>query len=149
MRVRAPAVRSSARTGNATTLTIPPCTRKRSLLEGLSEQKIQRAVIAHLTARPSPNLWWCAVPNGGFRRPTEAAILSGLGLRKGAPDLIFIRKGRVYGLELKRVGGRPSEAQLECLAAMDRAGAFTCIAEGLDAAIRVLEEWNILRRGRS
>jgi hypothetical protein len=109
------------------------------------EAQLQRAVIQHLTARPAPNLWWCHVPNGGFRRPVEAAILAGLGLRKGAPDLLFIHKGKVYGLELKRAGGRPREDQLACLAAMEAAGAFTAIAEGLDRALACLEAWGLLR----
>jgi hypothetical protein len=112
------------------------------------EAQIQRALIAHLTARPAPDLWWAHIPNGGFRTKPEAAILRGLGLRKGAPDLIFIHGGRAYGLELKRIGGKPSEDQLACLAAMEAAGAYTCIAEGLDRAIAVLECWGILR-GRS
>ena len=114
-------------------------------IDGLSEQRVQRGVTAQLTARPAPGLWWCHVPNGGFRRKTEAAILAGLGLRKGAPDLLLIHQGNVYGLELKRIGGRPSEDQLACLAAMEAAGAFTAIAEGLDRAIAVLESWGLLR----
>ena len=32
------------------------------------EDDIQRAIVAHLTARAAPELWWRHVPNGGFRR---------------------------------------------------------------------------------
>ena len=31
------------------------------------EDDIQRAIVAHLTARAAPELWWRHVPNGGFR----------------------------------------------------------------------------------
>ena len=111
----------------------------------LSEQRIQRALVAHLTARPATDLWWCHVPNGGFRTRTEGAILNGLGLRKGAPDLLLIRDGKVFGLELKRMGGRASHDQVECLAAMERAGAVTAVAVGLDAALEQLQSWKLLR----
>jgi hypothetical protein len=55
------------------------------------------------------------------------------------------QRGSSKALELKREGGRPSEAQLACLAAMERAGAFTAIAEGLDRALACLEAWGLLR----
>ena len=114
----------------------------------LSEQRIQRTLVAHLTARPASDLWWCHIPNGGFRTKTEGAILNGLGLRKGAPDLLFIYCGKTYGLELKRKGGKPSHDQIECLAAMERAGAVIAVVAGLDAAVGQLESWGLLRRAR-
>jgi hypothetical protein len=46
---------------------------------------LQRAIVAHLTARAAPELRWHHVPISGFR-PVEGAILKGRGLRKGAPD---------------------------------------------------------------
>jgi hypothetical protein len=42
-------------------------------------------------------------------------------------------------------GGRPTEAQLATIIAMEAAGAFCCIAEGLDPALAVLEAWQLLR----
>jgi hypothetical protein len=120
-------------------------TRARAVSELLSEQQIQRTLVAHLTARPAADLWWCHVPNGGFRTRTEGAILNGLGLRKGAPDLLLICDGKAYGLELKRLGGKPSHDQIECLAAMERAGAATAVAVGLDRALHQLESWRLLR----
>jgi hypothetical protein len=40
------------------------------------------------------------VPNGGWRSPIEAAILKGLGVQPGVPDLILVRDGRPFALEL-------------------------------------------------
>ena len=48
------------------------------------EDDIQPAIVAHLTARAAPELWWRHVPNGSFR-PVEGAILKGLGLRGARP----------------------------------------------------------------
>lgn len=109
------------------------------------EQVIQRAVVAHLKARGAPGLVWTHVPNGGFRKPVEAAIFKGLGTRAGVSDLLLWHAGRSYALELKAPGGRASENQLQFLADMDNAGAFTCLAEGVDRAVAVLESWGLLR----
>ena len=54
------------------------------------EDAIQRAIVAHLTARAAPELWWRHVPNGDFR-PVEGAILKGLGLRNGPRNSLIDR----------------------------------------------------------
>jgi hypothetical protein len=109
------------------------------------EDIIQRAVFAHLRARGATGLFAFHVPNGGYRRRTEAAILKGLGVVAGVPDIVAIHKGRVYALELKAEGGRPTEIQLATIAAMEAAGVFTAVAEGVDRALAVLERWGLLR----
>jgi hypothetical protein len=48
-------------------------------------------------------------------------------------------------MELKAEGGRPTETQLATIAAMEAAGAFTAIAQGLDRALAILEAWGLLR----
>jgi hypothetical protein len=74
--------------------------------------------------------------------------MKGLGVKAGVPDIIAVHDGRCYALELKAEGGRATPKQLETIAALERAGAYTCIAEGLDRALAVLEAWGLLR-GRS
>jgi hypothetical protein len=49
------------------------------------EQAIHRAVVQHLRMRGVKDLYYFHVPNGGFRRKTEAAIMQGLGTRAGTP----------------------------------------------------------------
>jgi hypothetical protein len=112
------------------------------------EDAIQRAVFQNLRARGAPGVFAFAVPNGGYRKPIEASIMKGMGVVAGVPDIIAIHKGRVYGLELKVEGGRATPKQLEAIAAMEAAGAFTAIAEGLDRALAVLEAWGLLLGGR-
>jgi hypothetical protein len=53
-----------------------------------------------------------------------------------------------FALELKRPGGRLSEAQLEFLARFNDAGGHSAVAEGLDRALACLEAWGLLS-GRS
>src|SRR5262245_58472225 len=108
------------------------------------EAAIQRAVFQHLRARGAPNVFAFHPANGGFRRPTEAAIMKGLGVVPGVPDVIAIHQGRCYAMELKAEGGRATDKQLACIAALEAAGAHTCIAEGVDRALQCLGRWRWL-----
>jgi hypothetical protein len=49
------------------------------------EAAIQRAVFQHLRARAAPGVFAFHVPNGGYRKPVEAAIMKGLGVVAGVP----------------------------------------------------------------
>jgi VRR-NUC domain len=108
------------------------------------EDLIQKTVFQHIKQRGVEGLVALHVPNGGFRKPIEAAKLKGMGVVAGAPDVLLWHDGKAFALELKSPDGRLSEAQSEMLARLDRAGVFTCVAHGLDRAIAVLESWNLL-----
>ena len=109
------------------------------------EAAIQRAVFQHLRARGAPGVFAFHPANGGYRKPVEAAILKGLGVVAGVPDVFAVHNGRCFALELKAEGGRATDKQLETIAALREAGAFTAIAEGLDCALAVLKAWGLLR----
>ena len=109
------------------------------------EDLIQRTLFQHYHARKAPGTFAFHVPNGGKRKPIEAAIMKGLGVTAGVPDIIAIRAGHTFALELKAEGGKPSEKQIEVMATMEAAGATVTLATGLDAAIAQLEAWGILR----
>jgi hypothetical protein len=109
------------------------------------EQQIQRAVVQHLRTRGAPGMVFLHCPNGGYRRPIEAAIFKAMGVRAGAADLLLWRDGNSYALELKAPGGRISVAQFEFLADFDRAGGFSSVCEGIDNALLTLECWGLLR----
>ncbi len=108
------------------------------------EQQIQRAVFQHLRARGAPNVFAFHPANGGFRTPAEAAIFKGLGVVPGVPDVILIRGGKTYALELKAAGGRLTEAQGRAIDLMRRAGADAGSATGIDEALAWLEERQLL-----
>jgi hypothetical protein len=48
-------------------------------------------------------------------------------------------------LEIKTDDGKPSKDQLDCLAACEAAGAVCAVGYGLDACLKRLEGWQILR----
>jgi hypothetical protein len=110
----------------------------------LTEQQIHQTIVAHLNQRGVPGLVFAHCPNGGFRRPAEAKILSGLGVRAGVSDLLLWHAGKSYALELK-AKGKPTAAQLQFLADMRNAGAFADVAVGIDDALHKLEDWKLLR----
>ena len=109
------------------------------------EQTIQRSVVEHLRCRGARGAVWWHVPNGGARRKTEAAILKGLGVRAGVADICAVHDGRFYALELKSPSGRSTAAQTAFRDEINAAGGFASEAVGLDAAIRYLKSWGLLK----
>src|SRR5262249_36930434 len=109
------------------------------------ENALQRPIVEHYRQRAAPGVFMFAVPNGGFRRPVEAAILKATGTVAGIPDTIWIKDGQVYALELKAPGGRLTPAQEGVLVALREAGATATHAHGLDQALQILERWQLLR----
>lgn len=109
------------------------------------EQQIQRAVVEHLRLRGMPGLVFFHVPNGGRRKPIEAAIFKSMGVRAGVSDLILLHVGKMFALELKAPGGRATEAQMAFQSDFDKAGGFCAMPEGIDAALATLEAWGLIK----
>jgi hypothetical protein len=73
----------------------------------LPESAIQNAVFQHLAVRSAAHTFAFHVPTGGWRSPIEAAILKGQGDVPGVPDIIVIKDGLPFALELRpRADGR-------------------------------------------
>jgi hypothetical protein len=112
----------------------------------LDEADVQRAVCQHLDARPVPGLVWFHPANGGWRHHVEAARFVGLGVKPGVSDLILLHDATFFALELKaHAKSRVSLAQRQFIAAVRAQGGKAEIAIGLDHALRVLENWKLLR----
>jgi hypothetical protein len=111
------------------------------------EDAIQRAVFEHIAMRGSPDVFAFHPANGGRRSRIEAAILKGLGVRAGVPDVIAIKAGCAFALELKAPGGRITETQHGAHTALRAAGAAVVTTYGLDDALDQLERWGLLRGG--
>src|SRR5215467_15686375 len=88
----------------------------------LTEQQIQATIIDHFAWRGAPGVFAFHPANGGYRKPVEAAILKGLGVVAGVPDLIAIHNGRVFAMEIKAPGGCVSPKQRACIAALEASG---------------------------
>jgi VRR-NUC domain len=109
------------------------------------EDAIQRAVFEHLRVRSVPGVFAFHPANGGWRSHIEAAILKGLGVRGGVPDVIAIHRGEVCALEIKTENGHATDAQWQAIEDLRAAGAHAEVCYGLDRAIAQLETWGLLR----
>jgi hypothetical protein len=109
-----------------------------------SETQIHISVVDHLRARGKPGIVWWHTPNEGNRDKRERSKLAAMGLQVGIPDLMLIHQGKTFGLELKKSAGRTSPEQKAMLAALERAGVFTGVAFGIDAALNMLEAWGLI-----
>lgn len=119
--------------------------RKKRKVTRRPEQVIQAAVVEHLDQRGIKGLVYFHVPNGGKRYGAEGGIFKGQGVKAGVPDLILLHGGTCYALELKAKGRKPTVLQHLFHDRLRTAGAVVAVAEGLDAAVRQLEAWRLLR----
>lgn len=80
-------------------------------------------------------------PNGGKRRKIEAAILKGMGVRAGWPDLqLAVPRADRHGLflELKSPDGRVTKEQEELLPLIESQGYAVCVAWSFDEAVSAI-----------
>lgn len=109
------------------------------------EEKIQIAIMRHVSLRGEKNVVVAAIPNGGYRSPTEALRLRSGGVRAGMPDMLVVVEGVTSYLELKTETGRLSDDQRVMHRKLSEAGACVETAYGLDDALLTLERWGVLR----
>lgn len=103
------------------------------------EQDFQISLVLLLNVILTPRTRFFAVPNGGWRTRTEAAILKAMGVKPGVVDIVLISEGRAYGLELKDERGRLSDAQIDEQDRLRGAGMIIGIARTIDEAIAFLK----------
>lgn len=115
-----------------------------------SESLEQRALIkwADLARAPCGGLigdHLFAIPNGGSRRPIEAAIMKGEGVRAGVPDLFLAYpRGVLHGMfiEMKRQGKSSVSAdQKKWIDRLSAAGYSAVVCRGCPAAVAAIEEY--------
>jgi hypothetical protein len=102
-------------------------------------------VVAQLAMLARPRVEYFHPANGEPRSAIVGAKLKAMGVWPGVPDLCLIADGRIYMLELKKTGARLSPTQKETMYRLEQAGAVCAVACGLDAAIKQLGEWGLLR----
>ena len=113
-----------------------------------SEHDEQCAVVDYLELLGLP---FYAVPNGGYRRKSEAARLKAEGVRAGVPDLcVPVARGGYHSLyiEMKAGKGKPTEEQLRWIWRLREEGmaAYCCV--GAQNAIACID-WYMRQDGES
>lgn len=80
----------------------------------------------------------CFRMNTGVFKQRERTIKCGV---KGMSDLLFIKNGKAYWLEVKTPTGKASPEQLNFLAVMrDKYGCVTAIVRSVEDAVRTVTE---------
>lgn len=112
------------------------------------EQALQQTVAGFLRATLPQNIWF-HVPNGGGRSKAEAGILKSMGVRAGAPDLVFVLPdGKAAFIELKAGRGAQSIAQKVFQADCERLGVPYAVCKSLEEVQGTLQAWGLILRGR-
>jgi hypothetical protein len=79
---------------------------------GMSEIQIQTKAYQYLHNNyPAIRGLFFHVPNGGGRNVIEGMQLKASGVVPGIPDLLLIWEGKVYFIEVKKLGGVVSDVQ--------------------------------------
>jgi hypothetical protein len=113
----------------------------------------------------APPAMWCCYPAGGteLSKPQSARLIR-MGLKRGLPDIFLFYNG-LWGIELKRHGGRLSKTrivrtkrgaprvlagQVEVFAALIRSGGFReiAVAHNVEEVLAQLDAWGVPLRGR-
>jgi hypothetical protein len=115
------------------------------------EAEIQIQLVQYLAlAAPSRGFLFWSTPNEGMGNARSGAgigrmvRLKKMGLRSGVADLVIVKEGHVYFLEMKRRLGKQSANQLVFEADAIRAGADYAVAHSFDEAVNILKSWQII-----
>jgi hypothetical protein len=110
------------------------------------EQDMHKAVVSHLKLRSVPRVFFWHTPNEGRRGWVNAAALKAMGMVSGVPDLVILKGGELFALELKATSGRLTPSQRLVMERMRDCGAHVAVAKSLDEALVTLECWGIIKR---
>ena len=110
------------------------------------ERAIQKAVFDHFRERAAPGVFAFHPINGGVHQiGKRRGINSGQGVVSGVPDVVILRAGTCYMLELKKLGGKLSAIQIACHEKLKTAGVIVHTAYGLSDALAWLEQYSFLK----
>lgn len=104
-------------------------------LNGNHEKNIPRGLI------PGPVAWH--VPNGGLRGDFEGKRFKEMGVLPGNPD-VHINWGRLYLIELKKLGKGLSQAQRDLHPLLRASGAEVATADNLRDAKLICWRWGLV-----
>lgn len=110
------------------------------------EERLHKKLVCILRMDINPGIYWFHPANGEKRHISTGVKLKEMGVRAGAPDLVFLRQGHFYGLELKADGGSLENSQRQAHKDIVDAGGTYAVAKGIHAALDQLIEWQIITR---
>ena len=111
------------------------------------EDALQRQQVQYLRILESQGrLLFFAVPNGGKRSKIEAAIMKGLGVRAGVPDLVILHDQKCSFIENKSAKGRLSPSQMQFIDYCARHGYYFHLCSNFQQFLNTLYDWGIISK---
>lgn len=107
------------------------------------ELRLHKQVAEYLRWSVPLECVWLHIPNGGKRSKKVSGEFAAMGLKAGAPDLMFVWRGRALFIELKAEGGTLSLVQRQMHAKLRLAGSIVEVCYSLDEVVAVLRGWEI------
>lgn len=124
----------------------------------VAEQDLHEAVARALDLLLLPPAMWTTFPAGAVPLPAQfAAKLARLGLKRGWPDVLVLHQ-RLFGIELKRVGGilsrtrvvrtragamRVLDGQADVFPRLLAAGMAIAVCRSVDEVLAALAGWHV------
>lgn len=129
-----------------------------------AETELHAAIARALSLFVLPPAEWSCFPAGSVPLPPQfGAKLARMGLKRGWPDLLIVHHG-IYGIEIKRPGGRLSltrsvrtrsgilrtvEGQADVFPRLQAAGMAIAVCSSVDEVLAALGAWGVPLRGHS
>lgn len=110
------------------------------------EDELQRRQVQYLRVLESQGrLRFAAVPNGGYRRKVEAAIMKGLGTSAGFPDMVVLwGDGKTGFIENKSDKGVLSDNQRDWSSWLLDNGHRYALVRSFEQFLHTLYTWGLL-----
>lgn len=120
-----------------------------------SELQIHISIVDYLRRMAKPDIQWFHLANGEERTKRTGAKLKAMGLKPGAPDLMFRWRARwsldclqeTLDMEIKSKSGKQNEAQKQWEECTIATGGNYYVVSSLEEAIQVFEQHGITRLG--
>jgi hypothetical protein len=121
------------------------------------EQIIQCQIVDYMSyVCRQNNFMYFSVPNEGVMKAAGLAkvkkaivaammaIMKKMGLIPGVADLVLVKNGRAYFMEVKTEKGRQSKSQTIFERRAGEVGSLYAIVRSLDEAVWTMREWGII-----
>jgi hypothetical protein len=111
------------------------------------EERLHRDIADYLTLTLCDTVFWTTIPLGGGGR-LRGAILRGMGVRPGLPDILVIDCGHALWIEVKTSKGVVSAAQKICHEMLRLARSHVTVVRSLEDVERALIQWGVPLKAR-
>lgn len=125
-------------------------TPKKSNNPKLRESEIQSHIVEFLSYHARKNHYlFFSVPNehdlsASGNRYARMATLKKMGFTPGAPDLVIVKKGYAFMLEVKSATGRISDNQRRFMSWAGETDTHYVVVNSYDQAVAVLIQWGVV-----